>query len=98
MFVECVQNGVQPPHPFDVYSATVMSSVAILGHRSMLEGGVPYDIPDFRCEEWRQKYENDTLSPVPGSDGSAPTLPCCSHPDYAPTEEQINGYLEVLKS
>lgn len=97
MFVECIRDGVQPPHPFDIYSATVMSSAAILGHRSMLEGGMPYDIPDFREEEWRVKYENDRLTPFPGTDGSEPTLPCCSVPDFAPTEEQIKGYLELLK-
>ena len=74
-----------------------MSSAAILGHRSMLEGGMPYDIPDFREEEWRVKYENDRLTPFPGTDGSEPTLPCCSVPDFAPTEEQIKGYLELLK-
>ena len=98
MFVECIRDGVQPPHPFDIYSANVMSSVAILGHRSMLENGTPYDIPDFREEEWRVKYENDRLTPFPGTDGSEPTLPCCSNPDFAPTEEQMKGYLELLKS
>ena len=98
MFVECIRNGVQPPHPFDIYSATVMSSVAILGHRSMLEGGVPYDIPDFREEAWRQKYENDRLTPFPGSDGSKPTLPCCSETDYAPTDAQLQGYLDLLNT
>lgn len=97
MFVDCIRDGVQPPHPFDIYSATVMSSVAILGHRSMLEGGTPYDIPDFREEAWREKYENDNLTPFPGSDGSKPTLPCCSDADYAPTEAQLQGYLELLK-
>ena len=97
MFFECVRAGKQPPHPFDVYSATVMSSVAILAHRSVLEGGKPYDIPDFRKEEDRKLYENDYLSPFYGADGSEPTLPCCSHPDYKPTEEQIQLYLKELE-
>lgn len=96
MFVDCVKQGKQPPHPFDIYSATVMSSVAILGHRSVLEGGKPYDIPDFRNEDDRRKYENDYLTPFWGDDGSEPTLPCCSNPDYKPTEKQMELYFEEL--
>ena len=69
-----------------------MSSVAILGHRSMLEGGAPYDIPDFRKEEERVKYENDRATPFYGTDGSAPSIPCCSKNDYAPTEGQLALY------
>jgi hypothetical protein len=75
-----------------------MSSVAILAHRSILEGGQPYDIPDFRLEECRKQYENDRLTPFHGSDGSKPNMPCCSKTDYRPTDEQINNYLEEMKS
>ena len=96
-FIECVRAGKQPPHPFDIYSATVMSSVGILAHRSTMEGGRVYDIPDFRREEDRKAYENDYLTPFWGDDGSAPTLPCCSHPDYKPTERQMELYFEELK-
>lgn len=96
-FVECVREGKQPPHPFDIYSATVMSSVAILGHRSVLENGTPYDIPDLRNEEDKKRHENDFLTPFYGDDGSAPTLPCCSHPDYRPTEKQMELYFKELE-
>jgi predicted dehydrogenase len=82
MFIECIKEGKQPEHPFDIYSAVAMSSVAILGHRSLLEGGVPYDIPDFHNEEDRKKYENDRLTPFFGPDGSKPTIPCCSVAKY----------------
>ena len=74
-----------------------MSSVGILAHRSVLEGGKPYDIPDFRKEEDRLLWENDDLTPFWGDDGSAPTLPCCSHPEHRPTERQMQLYLEELK-
>lgn len=97
MFLDCVKEKKQPPHPFDLYSATVMSSVGLLGHRSVLNGGKPYDIPDFRREEDRKQYENDFLTPFWGDDGSAPTLPCCSNPDYKPTERQMELYFEELK-
>ena len=97
IFVNCVKEGKQPPHPFDIYSATAMSSVAILAHRSVLDGGKVYDIPDFRKEEERRLYENDDLTPFWGDNGEEPTLPCCSHPDYSPTERQMELYLEELK-
>lgn len=98
MFLDCIREGKQPPHPFHIHSAIAMSSVAILAHRSMLEGGVPYDIPDFTKPEDCAKYENDRLSPYYGTDGSEPTLPCCSHPDFKPTDEQVKKYLEVLEN
>ena len=78
MFAECIRERKQPEHPFDIHSAVTMSSVAILGHRSMLAGGAPIDIPDFHSEADRAKYENDTASPFWGADGSEPTVPCCS--------------------
>lgn len=93
-FLNCVREN--KPHPFDVYFATRMASVAILGHRSLLEGGMPYDIPDFSKEEDRVKYENDNDSPFWYSDGSAPTIPCCSHPDYTPSETQIENFRKGL--
>ncbi|MBQ8311403.1 MAG: Gfo/Idh/MocA family oxidoreductase [Clostridia bacterium] len=97
MFLNCIDKGVQPEHPFNAYAAVAMSSVAILGHRSMLNGGQPYDIPDFTKEEDCKQYENDRETPFYGTDGSEPTVPCCSHPDFKPTEKQVELYHEVLK-
>lgn len=74
-----------------------MSSVAILAHRSILDGRV-YDIPDFNDEECRRKYENDCLTPFYNSDGGAPTLPCCSHTDYKPTEKQLEFYRGIINA
>ena len=88
-FLSCVEEGRQPCHPFDVYSAVAMSSVAILAHRSMLEGGTTYDIPDFRNPEDCEKYKDDRLTPYILSDGTAPSLPCCSNPDYRASETQL---------
>ena len=98
MFVECIKENKQPEHPFDIHSAVTMSSVAILGHRSVLDGGKPYDIPDFHEEKWLKMYENDRLTPFLAADGSAPTLPCSSHPDFEPSEEQLRRYRELIKS
>ncbi len=97
MFLECIRKGQQPEHPFDLYSAVNMSSVAILAHRSVMNGGMPYDIPDFHTEEAMKQYENDRETPFLGADGSQPTIPCCTHPDFKPTEKQLELYREVIK-
>ena len=96
VFLDCIKKGKQPEHPFDIYSAINMSSVAILAHRSMLEGGKPYDIPDFTKEEDCKLYENDRLSPFYSQDGSKPTIPCCSQRDFKPTEKQVQNYKKAL--
>ena len=62
-FVEACR-GENTPFP-DVYTACAMSAVAILGWRSVLNGNIPYDIPDFRNEEERSKYEQDRQFPFP---------------------------------
>ena len=98
MFLECIREGRQPGHPFDLYSAVTMSSVAILAWRSVLNGNRPYDIPDFRSEEDRKQYENDYESPFYCSDGRVPTIPCCVNPDYKPTETQLKLFEDMLNS
>lgn len=97
MFRDCLREGRQPEHPYDIYSAVTMSSVAILGHRSVLGGGQYYDIPDFRNEECRKQYENDRETPFHGTDGSKPTIPCCSVADYHPTDEQMANYKKMIE-
>lgn len=92
-FLNCIREKRQPV--FDVYFATTAASVGILSHRSLLEKGVPYDIPDFRKEEDRQKWENDFLSPFPKADGTAPDLPCCSHPECKPSQAQLDAFKEI---
>ncbi len=96
MFLECLEENREPEHPFNLKAAIAMSSTAILAQRSVLEGGKPYMIPDFDREEDCLLYENDRLSPFYGEDGSEPTLPCCSHPDYHPSENQMKKYMEAI--
>ncbi len=93
-FFDAIRNGRCPE--FDVYFATTMASVAILGHRSLLECGTPYDIPDFRFEEDRKKWENDDLTPFPNT--GRPTIPVCSNPDYRPGDAQYKNYLEMIEN
>jgi hypothetical protein len=94
-FLNCIRENRKPK--MDVYFATAMASVGILAHRSILNGNVPYDIPDFRREEDRVKYENDNLSPFWGSDGSEPTLPSCSRPEGEPLPDKLLEYDEYAK-
>ena len=97
-FLDCIRGGKKPV--FDVYAATAMSSVGILSHRSLQERGVPYDIPDFRLESDRVKYENDTLTPFWGENGEAPTLIASSHKEDHPSDEKMAAYdalMEELK-
>ena len=96
-FLDCLREKRQPEFPFDLKSALVMSSAAILGHRSLLEKGKPYDIPDFDKEEDRKLYENDDLNPFYGPNGEKPTIPCCSDSNYKASEEQIKCFEEYLK-
>ena len=96
IFIDSIKEGRQPEHPFNLYSAVAMSSVAILAHRSVLENGKPFDIPDFRNEADCKLYENDRLTPFYGPDGSEPTLPCCSDPDFKPTETQVSLFRKAL--
>lgn len=98
MFLDCIKENRQPEHPYDLYSAVTLSSVAILAHRSILNGGVPYDVPNFHNEECRKQYENDRLTPFCGTDGSEPSIPCCSRPDYKPAEEKFKKYMEIINS
>ncbi len=94
-FFEAIRTNTPPE--LDVYFATRLASVAIMAHRSVLNGGMPYDIPDFRNEEDCVKFENDHLSPFWYSDGTAPTLPCSSNPDYKPSQTQIDNFLQILE-
>lgn len=92
-FFSCIRENKRPL--FDVYFATTMASVGILAHRSLLERGVPYDIPDFRREEDRKQYENDTLSPFYGEDGSEPTIAASSHPETEPDINKLSAKIQA---
>lgn len=92
-FFSCIRENRRPQ--FDEHFATTMASVGILGHRSLLERGVPYDIPDFRREEDRKQYENDTISPFYGTDGSAPTIAASSHPETEPDVNKLSATIQA---
>jgi len=86
-FVKAMEAGEEPF--FNVYRATTIASVAILAWRSILNDNKCYDVPDFRKEEDRKKYENDNISPYP-DENYCVNIPCSSQP-YAPSEEDIEN-------
>ena len=51
--------------------------------------GKTFDIPDFRNEEERARWENDELSPFPDENGKV-SLPCASEP-YEPSAQDIEA-------
>jgi hypothetical protein len=62
-FAEAIRKNEQPY--LDVYRGLEMSMLAMQGWRSCLANGAPFEIPDFRQESMRVKYENDDWSPFP---------------------------------
>jgi predicted dehydrogenase len=63
-FAEAIRKGEQPY--LDVYRGVAMSVVGIQAWRSALEGGTPMEMPDFRREVVRRKWERDQWCPGPG--------------------------------
>jgi len=62
-FVDAVVN--KKKSPIDVYRAMDMTLPGILGFRSALNNNATIEVPDFRNESVRKKYENDHWSPDP---------------------------------
>lgn len=72
-FIQCILRG--KPNSIDVYEALDMTLPGLLAFRSAYEGSMPYEVPDFRSETARKKYENDNWSVDPKYAGSGqPTL------------------------
>lgn len=87
-FADCVRNG-KADESLDVYHAVAMSAVAIFGWRSALNSSEQLNVPDFRLESERKKWENDNLSPFPDENGFA-SLPNSIH-NVALAEKILKG-------
>jgi len=92
-FFRCIRENIKPE--MDVYFATTMTAVGILGFRSILENR-PFDIPDMKNEEQRKVYENDRETPFWGTDGGTPTIRCCSDPNFKQKQEVVDKYMEAI--
>ncbi|MHC1693811.1 MAG: Gfo/Idh/MocA family protein [Eubacteriales bacterium] len=87
-FVESIKNGTQPY--FDVYRAAAVSTVGLMGWRSVLNGGAPVKLPDFRSEESRKLFENDHYFVNPFADMPEEfRLPNSSTPGVHPKPEDL---------
>ena len=94
-FIDCINTGRTPF--FDVYTSTMMSAVGILAHRSVLGGGTPFDVPDFRREEDRALWENDTISPFYAYGTTEPTIQCGSDPNFRPDKNRRARYMKIME-
>ena len=94
-FFDCIKTGRRPY--LDVYVSTKMAAVGILAHRSLLDGGIPYDVPDFKKEEDRLKWENDRSSPFYTYGENEPSISCCSDPSYRPDPGRLDRFRSTIK-
>lgn len=78
-FLEKILEREGGEHCIDVYQALDMALPGILGYRSILNGNVPYEVPDFRKKEVREKYRNDNACTNPKV-AKEQLIPCCSFP------------------
>ena len=72
-FIEAIKGNPEADY-IDIYSALDMCFCGIFGYRSVLDGGVPKEIPNFRDKAVREQYRNDRLS-VFAEEGSPDKLP-----------------------
>ena len=85
-FAQAIRTG-QPPY-FDVYRALEMTLVGIQGWRSCLANGAPFEVPDLRREDVRQRYEADDWSPMP-QDRRPGQPPSSIRGELTPTPEAL---------
>jgi predicted dehydrogenase len=71
-FAEAIRTGEQPY--LDVYRGVTMSIAGIQAWRSALANGAPVEIPDFREESVRRRFEDDHWSPDPTRAGERAPL------------------------
>jgi predicted dehydrogenase len=92
-FLEKILGRPEGKESIDVYQALDMGLPGIFGYRSILNGNVPIDIPDFRIKAEREPYRNDNACTNPKVAGKD-LLPLCSFGEpYVPD----SAYEEVKK-
>ena len=64
-FAEAIRTGKQPW--MNVYRGLDMSLAGIFGWRSALADSAPFEVPDFRDEAVRRRYEHDHYTPDPAA-------------------------------
>lgn len=59
-FIEKILGREDGKHAIDVYTAVDMGICGIQAYRSVLNGNIPMEIPNFRDKAVREQYRNDT--------------------------------------
>jgi len=84
----------------DVYEAADMFLPGVFAYRSILAGGIPMEIPNFREKAERDKWRNDTACTIPEKAGDM-LLPTCKSGtpeiDDAVYEKQRKLWEKVLE-
>lgn len=93
-FAEAIRSGEQPY--LNVYRGLDMSIVGIQAWKSCLDEGRPYEIPDFRSEAVRVKYENENWSPFAEDRGPGQPPPSIRG-NIEPTSKQKAAARKVWK-
>ncbi len=65
-------------YAIDVYQALDMSLPGLLAYRSILKGGAPVAVPDFRDAQAREPYRHDHACTDPRAASGGALLPSCS--------------------
>jgi hypothetical protein len=76
-FVEKIK-GNPKAETIDIYMALDMCMCGVFAYRSILAGGIPMEVPNFREKEVREKYRNDRKSVFADKDSA----------DYIPPNNQ----------
>lgn len=93
-FAEAIRTGEQPW--LNVYRSLDMSIVAMQAWKSALQNGIPVEVPDFRTETARTKYQGEVWSPFPeDADKAANQPPPSILGMKAPGREQIAAARKV---
>ena len=87
-FANAIRSSEQPY--LNVYRATAMAAVSILGWRSCLENGAHFAIPDFSSKAERQAFADDHWSPFP--EDAAPGQPPVSLQGNLEPNEEVVAY------
>jgi len=79
-FLEKIQGKPGGEESIDIYTALDMYLPGLLAFRSILNGNIPIEVPNFRLKSEREKYRNDHACTNPAVAGEQ-LIPQSHHPD-----------------
>ena len=94
LFIQKILGRDAGKYVIDAYRAADTSMCGILAYRSILNGGIPVEIPDLHDEAQRDKYRNDTACTTPSVAGDQ-LIPSRPGGDY-PVDPAVYEYVHDL--